>query len=129
MGEFNLVLGIGINANLDLDDLGEYKDKATSLKLVLNKDIDREKLIGHILNEFESLYLEFLDKKSLSHILDVLKETSSLLGKDIRLIRGEKIDYGKALDINEEGQLVVKREDGTIENLYYGEVSIRLRDS
>ena len=128
-GELNrvnyLVLGIGINANLDRKHIPEdLKDKATSLKIHLGKEINRKELVANILNEFEKLYIDF-KKGNTKEVLKICREKSSLLGKDIKIIKGSDIDYGKALDINDNGELVVEYKDGRLENLFYGEVSVR----
>lgn len=57
--------------------------------------------------------------------MNICKGNSSLLGKDIKVISGNEVRLGKALDINEYGELVVQFE-GSIEAINSGEVSIRL---
>lgn len=121
-----VIMGIGVNVNLDENEIREdLKEKATSIKISQNKKIDRKILMANILNEFEELYLPFKDKNDISQAIDICRNNSALIGKDIRVIKGEEIKLGKALDINEEGELVVEFEDGNIENIYSGEVSIR----
>lgn len=121
-----VVMGIGINVNLDENEIPEdLKEKATSIKISKNKAIDRKILLANILNEFEELYLSFKDKGNISQAMEICRNNSALIGKDIRVIKGEEVKLGKALDINEEGQLVVEFENGNVENIYSGEVSIR----
>ncbi|WP_313758226.1 biotin--[acetyl-CoA-carboxylase] ligase [Tissierella sp.] len=121
-----VVMGIGINVNLDEDDIPEdLKDKATSIKIKEGKKIDRKELMANVLNEFEKFYIDFMDNNMASKAIDICKENSALIGKEIKVIRGEEIRLGKALDINEEGELVVEFKEGDIENIYSGEVSIR----
>lgn len=121
-----VIMGIGINVNLDEEDIPEdLKDKATSIKIIEGKEIDRKRLLANILNELEKLYIDFRDKDTITKAIDICKANSILIGKEVRLIRGEEIRFGKALDINEEGELVVEFEYGAIENIYSGEVSVR----
>jgi len=121
-----VVMGIGINVNLNENEIPEdLKYKATSIKISEGKDINRKILLANILNEFEELYLSFKDKGTISKAMEICRNNSALIGKDIRVIKGEEVKLGKALDINEEGQLVVEFENGNIENIYSGEVSIR----
>ncbi len=61
----------------------------------------------------------------ISKSIKISRENSILIGKDIRIIRGDTEKVGKALDIDEEGQLVVEMENGNIEKVYSGEVSVR----
>lgn len=121
-----VVMGIGINVNLDANEIPEdLRDKATSVKISEGKEINRKELLANILNEFEELYLSFRDKDDVSYAIDICRKNSALIGKEIRVIKGEEINLGKALDINEEGQLVVEFENGVVENVYSGEVSVR----
>lgn len=121
-----VVMGIGINVNLDANEIPEdLRDKATSVKISEGKEINRKELLANILNEFEELYLSFRDKDDVSYAIDICRKNSALIGKEIRVIKGEEIKLGKALDINEEGQLVVEFENGVVENVYSGEVSVR----
>ena len=47
------------------------------------------------------------------------------LGKEISILRGEEIRHGLAVDVDEEGALVVRFPDGHREAVSSGEVSIR----
>ena len=69
--------------------------------------------------------MDFIENDSISNAIDICKKNSALIGKKVRVIKGEDIRLGKALDINEQGQLVVEFEDGVVENIYSGEVSVR----
>ncbi|GMG97438.1 biotin--[acetyl-CoA-carboxylase] ligase [Tepidimicrobium xylanilyticum] len=121
-----VIMGIGINVNLDKEDFNEeLKDKATSLKLVTGKKIDRKRLIGNILNHLENLYIPFKERGDISKTIRISREKSILIGKEIRVITGDKELIGKALSIDDEGQLVVEFKDGRVEKVFSGEVSIR----
>ncbi len=122
-----VVMGIGINVNLDHipEDLS---DRATSIKIVEEKEIDRKELLANILNEFEEIYIDLKDKDSVSKAIGICRENSALIGKEVRIIRGDEVRIGKALDINEEGHLVVEFEGEIVEDIYSGEVSIRGTD-
>lgn len=128
-GELNmvdyLIMGIGINVNVDGVDIpDELKNKATSIKIEEGKAINRKLLMANILNELESLYIDFRDNGDISKTIEICKENSALIGKEINVIRGKETRKGIALDISEIGELIVEFETG-IENIYSGEVSIR----
>ncbi|MBU5425261.1 biotin--[acetyl-CoA-carboxylase] ligase [Tissierella pigra] len=121
-----VVMGIGINVNFNQEDIPvDLKDKAMSIKISKGIEINRKELLGNIINEFEKLYIDFRDKKSISKAIKVCRESSALIGKEVRIIKGEEETLGKVLDINEEGELVVEFQDGTVDNIYSGEVSVR----
>lgn len=121
-----VVMGIGINVNLDESNIPEdLKDKATSIKISQKSSINRKELLAHVLNEFEELYMPFKDNGNILKAINICRENSALIGKEVKIIKGEKIKIGRALDINEEGQLVVEFNNGVVENILSGEISVR----
>lgn len=121
-----LIMGIGINVNLDKEDFPkDIQIKATSIKIYNNKEIDRKKLLANILNEFERLYIPFKDSGDMVGAIDICRKNSATIGREIVVSRGKDRRKGKALDINDEGELVVQFADGEIENVFAGEVSLR----
>lgn len=121
-----LVMGIGININLDKEDLPEeLKNKATSIKIGQGQIIDRKKLLANILNEFERLYVSFINEGNNSKAIGICRENSATIGKEVKIVQGKKEKIGKALDINNKGELVVEFKDGNIQNIFAGEVSVR----
>lgn len=121
-----IVMGIGINVNLEEDDIPEeLKEKATSIKIDQKKEIDRKELLANILNEFEKLYIPFRDSGNTSKWIEICRKNSATIGKEVRIIRGNKEKRGKALDIDHKGELIVEFENGDIENIFAGEVLVR----
>lgn len=121
-----IVMGIGINVNLEEDDIPEeLKEKATSIKIDQKKAIDRKELLANILNEFEKLYVPFRDSGNTSKGIEICRKNSATIGKEVRIIRGNKEKRGKALDIDHKGELIVEFENGDIENIFAGEVLVR----
>ena len=47
------------------------------------------------------------------------------LGRDICVVQGDTIRYAKALDVDENGGLVIRLTDGSTETVSFGEVSVR----
>ncbi|KEI11561.1 biotin--acetyl-CoA-carboxylase ligase [Clostridium novyi B str. ATCC 27606] len=129
-GEINkinyIVLGIGINVNIDEEDLPEYiKDIATSIKIETGLNIQRKELIAKIFNKFEILYDEFINEGTIKKSIEICKGNSALLGKEVKIIRKSTEVFAKALTIAEDGELIVEYNDGKVEKIVSGEVSIR----
>jgi len=121
-----VVMGIGINANFDQADIPlELQDKATSLKLKNGKNINRRELLAAILNHLEDLYLKFNIDKDLSEAIKACRDKSAVIGKDIKIIYGKEVRRAKAINIDDQGQLIVQMEDGSREKIISGEISIR----
>lgn len=127
-GELNeinyIVVGIGINVNME-NFPDEIKTIATSLFIESDKKIDRKDLVVNILKKFEELYKQYIKNLDLDETLSIIRRYSAILGKNIRIIQGKLETKVKAIDINEEGLLLVEMEDGNEELISSGEVSIR----
>ncbi|MBV4420210.1 biotin--[acetyl-CoA-carboxylase] ligase [Clostridium tyrobutyricum] len=121
-----VVVGMGINANLDKTDFNkDILNKATSLKIETNTSIDRKIFLGTLINEFEKLYDEFQENFAVTKSIEICKKYSAVIGNDIKILHSGKEFYAKAIDIEENGELVVQYKDGSIEKLISGEISIR----
>lgn len=121
-----IVMGMGINVNLDRDDIPEeLKEKATSIKIDQEKEINRKELLANILNEFEKLYIPFRDHGNASEGIEICRKNSASIGKEVRITRANKERRGIALDIDSKGELIVEFENGDIENIFAGEVLVR----
>lgn len=121
-----LIVGIGVNANIEEKQLSDYDlNTATSLRIELGERIDRKALLSQILTNFEKLYLNFINKPDISGIIDKYKRISATIGKEVRLISNKDEIYGEAIDVNALGQLVVKTDTGEIKEIISGEVSVR----
>lgn len=120
----HIIIGIGINANLDEKDfeLG-LEDKGTSLRLVGNREVSRAHLLARVLQELEKYYFKFL-VDDLDEITTALNEYSALLNQEAKLSIQGKSYVGKVLKINRDGSLEVEIE-GKVQKIISGEVSIQ----
>ena len=120
-----IVMGIGINANLDEVDIpDEISNKATSLKIIIGEKINRQQLLALVLNYFENLYDDFKENGDITQVIKICREHSALIGKEVQIIQNEDTRIGRVIDINKDGELVVEFDEG-VENIISGEVSVR----
>lgn len=129
-GELNqinyVVLGIGVNANLENGDFpDDLREKASSIKIESGRPVNRQELCANILNHFEGLYDSFITDKQGIEAIHICREKSILIGKEVSVIRGNDTFDALVLDLNAAGELVVRKKDGKEERLFSGEVSIR----
>lgn len=118
------VIGIGINCCQKSGDFPlEIQDTATSLLQCSGKDILPEHLAGHLIDALYQMRQILLTKKD--DILQVYRMDCMTVGQQILLVRGEEKRYGTALDITDDGGLAVRFEDGSVETVQSGEVSVR----
>lgn len=118
-----IVLGIGINVKT-MEFSKEISNIATSLYKE-NYKVSRVDIVKNILEEFEKLYFKYVNENSKEETLDICRKYSAIIGKEIYLVKNENMELVKCLDINEDGNLIVKRKDNTIKEIVSGEVSIR----
>lgn len=120
-----VVVGIGINVNTEKfpEDLAE---KATSLKIETGQFVDRNELIGRILTWIEVFYQSFRTSGDINKVIEIVRQGSIVLGKDVLLIRGNEEIQCKVRDIDNDGELLVEyKEDGSVHRVISGEISIR----
>jgi BirA family biotin operon repressor/biotin-[acetyl-CoA-carboxylase] ligase len=73
------------------------------------------------LQEFEKYY-ESLKRREFPSILKEWKLYSHTLGRKIRVDLGERIVTGEVVNINEEGALILKKEDGELAEIISGTI-------
>ena len=113
----HLVIGVGVNVTTA--DFPEELTEAASLSV----DADRDLLIAAIARE---LLRETADLQDRSYLEDYRRH-SMVLGKPVVwMLNGERRE-ATAVEIDEEGGLVVEDADGTRRTLQSGEISLRVR--
>ncbi|MFB6227103.1 MAG: biotin--[acetyl-CoA-carboxylase] ligase [Halobacteriales archaeon] len=99
-----VVVGIGLNANVDV---AELPDGASSLR-ELRGDVDRGRLVGSLLTEFDRL------RSSPEKILSAWRDRSLTLGRQVRVETGEEAVIGEAVGIDPPGALLVDTGNETV---------------
>lgn len=118
-----IVVGIGINVkSMEFDD--EISKVATSIYKE-GYEITRVDIVKNILEEFEQLYKEYIYDDKKDNVLNICRDKSAVIGKYVYAIKGNQKDYVECIDINEEGNLLVRYENGNIREVISGEISIR----
>ncbi len=118
-----VILGIGINIDMDFSQNEKLDSYATSLKAELNEDIDKTRLLSEILLQLETWYEKWLNEGS-GPVLTVWRKKNITLGKEVVVSSFNEKFKGLVLDIDEEGSLIVEDEDGKIHKLNSGEISL-----
>jgi BirA family biotin operon repressor/biotin-[acetyl-CoA-carboxylase] ligase len=101
-----LVVGIGINANVDPADL-PAEATATSLSEQLGESVDRRRLTQRILEEYDGLTS---DPES---VISAWREHAATLGRQVRVETPTETIRGRATDVEFPGTLVVDTEADT----------------
>jgi BirA family biotin operon repressor/biotin-[acetyl-CoA-carboxylase] ligase len=121
-----VIVGIGVNANMDETILPkDLEDKAVSLAKYMDDNISRREIVKEILYEFEKLYMDFIESKSIHKSINICRQYSATLNNPVRIISKDGEVKARAIDLSEDGQLIVEYEDGRVEKVFSGEVSVR----
>lgn len=120
----HIVIGIGINANTEVFK-EELEEKATSILLQGGIKVERAKLINRIMTQFEYEYDIFFRHQSLKEQIDEYNRLLVNRNRQVVVHESLKEVLGIALGINEKGELLVRKEDGQVDAIYAGEVSVR----
>lgn len=121
-----IILGIGLNVwNRKEDFRGDLAETATSLFLNSGEGLSRSLLVAEILHELEDLYLNFIEKGNTAKFMDIWRYFSVTIGRDIIVFQGDKKWQAKALDVLDDGRLLVETPDGKRQTILSGEISIR----
>ena len=120
----HVVVGIGINVHQQPEDFtGEVADIATSLDLSLGGKVCRARLAAALLEEMDYLRREVLFTPE--RWLADYRVACLNVGRTVRLLQGNARETVQALRIDEQYGLVVRHEDGSVETVRSGEVSVR----
>lgn len=112
-----IIIGIGVNVSTDFFPK-EIKDIATSLPAKTNKN----KLCAYITDNI----VEELSRISDRSFIEKYKELSLVLGKEITYTENDEVKEATAIDIDNNGGLIIKTADGT-KTLSTGEITVRLK--
>ena len=104
----NVSNNVGLETSISLKDLGEE----------LKRDYVLEKVIENLVKYYDML---FSGKKGWERIRDEWKILSDTLGKEVTVKLKSHSYKGKAVDIDRDGALLLRLEDGTVQRIISGE--------
>lgn len=107
-------IGIGINVNNDPTDV---EPKATSVKKLLNRSVSRKELLSDFLDAFE----DGLNTLSSADVISQWKAYTVTLNQNVRIITHNEVSEGLAIDVDQNGALLLSQKDGTVKTIVYGD--------
>ena len=107
-------IGIGINVN---NDPTKSEPMASSLRNILGRKISRKQLLSKFLNEFES----YINSSDLDFVISEWKKYSVTLDNYVKIITAQEVSEGLAVDVDENGALILKLDNGSTKKILYGD--------
>jgi BirA family transcriptional regulator, biotin operon repressor / biotin---[acetyl-CoA-carboxylase] ligase len=145
VGRLVAVLGIGVNVNGSVEELSEYylsdrqaslNTTATTLETVYGHEVSREVFIARMLLHVEKSYLalqqESTSGRGISEpasrlIRERWRGQLSTLGRTISVQQGDSKISGVAEDVNDNGELLLRRHSGEVVTITWGNVEYPAR--
>lgn len=117
-----VIVGVGVNL---MEPKGGYPDDVKDIATAINVEVEKgaERLVATTVNKLFSHYRAF-DKGG---FIREYRSALMLIGKKVKVLQGgENLGVATVMDIDDECRLKVQYDDGKIETLFYGEVSLCL---
>ncbi len=120
-----IVTGIGLNVNTLIKDLPEeFRGIATSVREAAGRSVPRIELLQGLLLQLESRYQQLITG-GFSDILEKVRSLSLVIGHDIIIDSVNGITEGRAIDIDNNGFLMVRDATGNIHHVMSGEILLK----
>lgn len=100
-----LVVGIGVNANVDVSDLPAG---ATSLREQLGSEVDRRVFVQRLVEEFSAL------RDEPGSVLPAWRDYAMTLDQRVRVTTPGGVVEGRAIDVEFPGALVIRTDEGDV---------------
>ncbi len=107
-------IGIGINVN---NDPSELEPKASSIKKILGKPVSRKELLARFLDELENR----MQPAELKGVVSEWKRYTVTLNRQVQIVTNLETSEGLAVDVDDNGALLLKLADGTVKKILYGD--------
>lgn len=107
-------IGLGINVN---NDPTPYEPMATSLKKILGKEVPRMKVLKAFLDHFE----DAVNDAEFDNVVSEWKRYTETLNRHVRIVTAHEVSEGLAVDVDDNGALILKLADGSVKKIIYGD--------
>jgi BirA family biotin operon repressor/biotin-[acetyl-CoA-carboxylase] ligase len=120
------IVGVGVNVNFDIVKVfpEESRKVATSLENELGRKVRLEELFKALLEKLENVYELFISE-GFDSILAKWKKYASFLGCQVEVASGTEKWVGLASDVENNGSLILKLEDGTVKRVFVGDATLQ----
>jgi len=119
-----IIVGLGLNVNTQFEQFPQdIKGNATSILIENGKQFPRVKLIQHYLKLYE-IYYDMFKNNDFEPIMKRWRELADIIGKQIRVDVIGKTHIGKVVDVDNDGVLILKDDQGRLQRIFSGDVTL-----
>ncbi len=112
MDTFSAVIGLNVN-----NDPNPEEQEAVSLKKILGRKVSRKEILSKFLDEFEKK----IDSIAHEEIIPEWKKYAMTLNRHVKIVTIDDVSEGLAVDVDENGALVLELADGSRKTIVYGD--------
>jgi BirA family biotin operon repressor/biotin-[acetyl-CoA-carboxylase] ligase len=113
-------VGVGVNVN---NDPSAIEPAAISLKAILGRKVSKKDILARYLDAFE----QQMQTAALDRVIEEWKAYTVTLNREVRVVTTREVFTGKAVDVDDNGALVLKSADGSLKKILYGDCFHRTR--
>ncbi len=107
-------VGIGVNVS---NDPAAIEPAATSLKTILGREVSKKDILARFLDAFE----QQMQTAAFDRVIEEWKAYTVTLNREVRVVTTREVFEGKAVDVDDNGALVLKCADGSLQKILYGD--------
>jgi BirA family biotin operon repressor/biotin-[acetyl-CoA-carboxylase] ligase len=107
-------IGMGINVN---NDPSVVEPGASSIKKIAGREISKKILLDRFLAEFE----QRLKSAKFENVISEWKKYTVTLNRQVRIVTHKEVSEGLAVDVEQDGALVLELADGSHKKIVYGD--------
>lgn len=123
----NAIIGIGVNVNMPKEAAGNIDQPWVDMQQLLKRQVNRNEVVAMILKELIPRLQQF-NNDGFAGFIEQWDQLDLLAGNAINIEGHTHLSKGIARGVDKQGALLVE-EQGEVQPLYSGEVSIRLDKS
>ena len=111
---FFINIGMGINVN---NDPSAEEPGASSLRLIAGRELSKKELLASFLEDFG----QRMRRADFDRVIPKWKEYSVTLGRRVKIVTQREETEGRAVDVDENGALVLELASGEQKKIIYGD--------
>lgn len=122
------VLGIGLNVNGDFSGDAELAHSAISMAMAGGAPFDRAEVLAELLAQLRAAYPTLDGEDGRDPLYEAWRGALAMLGRRVTVAAPEGALAGVAEDVDDEGALWLRKDDGARVRLLAGDVSLAVED-